>query len=636
MSKMLALAIASAALIGAVVTNGQSSAQPVHLAESAAPQAIASTEGLSAPEGSRALNRSASATISDPVRLSAASVRREKPESSTGVQNRPSGKRTPTSTPGSAVAPTSPATQTPTAPEISALSKTSATLERGPVSAISPGSEPTSQSIRQVAPVATATVVPNPEPARLQPLAEADQSPSGPSSSQQVTGRIVHAPSEQLGVPDEIMLLTNQGKMLKTTAKPSQKSRLAHGASITATLTNGQVRITDADHVKPKSAFRGGNPLYQGDRTLHVVQVIPTVQNKPAKNINDLTQLGRAVQEYYARESNGQTTFTKLVVHPVVVRSQNTCEQLADLHDEVLTAIGLSVNWHELNIQDRTNVLAVMPPYGSCPGGRAYVGYGFGYVTNSLTKTMIHEVGHQLGLRHAAAARCNNGRTDIDLAKLQTSSNCQYFGYGDRYDVMGAVANLRNPGAMTAAHAAKLGYLNTRIRPMTPGKQRLAPYADRNASTRVLSYRDHKSRSTYHFFYRSKSVGQDRAFFEGLPKFHHDPVPGVVVTKTSWSNPWGQPVLILRRPASRGWDQTLPVGQKLHFADGALSVTVVSLSATGAQLNITVNGISTVSSTKTAQRARVDAPKQSEQSHSPAGSTAPATKSARRHRAASE
>lgn len=590
MSKIVALAIGSMAVVGAVITSGHGVAH------------------RAVPAASDALTQ---ATTNVGTSLSSAPQAPKPAQAPAAPSTTPSPKSDQARTAPSTIhAPNDPSE--PSAASVSSVSVASgsATGESRDETNGQPRADQNTQSVTKVTGAASREGLPDMAPkaangqesAQRWPLVDADQPASEARPPQRITGRIVHAPSEKPGVPDEVMVLTKQGKMLKTTETSEKGPRLANGATVTATMSGGQVHISGADQITYKTAFRGGNPLYQGDRTLHVVQVIPAAQQSTPKSGGELTRLGRAVHEYYARESNGQTTFTKTIIHPALIRSTNTCEQLAALHDEVLNAIGVSSTWQDLNIEDRTHVLAVMPSYGSCPGGRAYVGYGFGYVTNGLTKTMIHEVGHQLGLRHAAAARCNDGRTDVDLATVHRSPHCQYYNYGDRYDVMGAVANLQNPGAMTAAHGAKLGYLNTRIRPISPGTEILAPFADRTAFTRAVSYRDEKSRSTYHFFYRSKSVGQDRAFFAGLPTIQRGPIPGVVVTKTEWSNPWGQPVLILRQPASRSWDQTLPLGQKLDFADGALSVTVVSLDDRGAQLDVTIKGISHHAATKTANR----------------------------------
>lgn len=429
----------------------------------------------------------------------------------------------------------------------------------------------------------------NPETKAGQHAALAD-GPGGPDGSGVVSGRIIHAPSEQPGVPDEVMVLTAQGRMFKAAQVSPEITDVPSGTSATVTQRAGQARISDFDRTSAKTAFRAGNDTYRGNRTLHVIQVIPKAQTATGKTSAELHRLGRAVDDYYARESSGLTRFADLRVHPVTLRSEHTCEHLADLHHEVLRALGLPASWNGLNIIDKVNVIAVMPPYSSCPGGRAYVGYGFGYVTNGLTKTMIHEIGHQLGLRHAAAARCDGGKSDVNVSAVRRLAACTYYAYGDRYDVMGGVANLDNPAAMTPAHAQKLGFLATRVREIEPGAQYLPAYANQRAHVRALTFRDPKQRVTYHIFYRSRQIGQDKQYFQGLPGHSRIPQEGVVVTKTSWDNPWGQPILVLRQGAHRYWDQTLPLNQNVSFAAGDLVLTVTNLGGAAAHLHATVRG----------------------------------------------
>ena len=117
----------------------------------------------------------------------------------------------------------------------------------------------------------------------------------------------------------------------------------------------------------------------------------------------------------------------------------------------------------------------VMPGYAECawagrgqmPGRTTWFN---GYFDTRVT---THELGHNLGLHHAAAAICADA-AGVYVAYRDPVRSCAIEEYGDAFDAMGAS---RNVGHYNAAHKQALGWLGDDVAELAPGSTvTLAPY----------------------------------------------------------------------------------------------------------------------------------------------------------------
>jgi PASTA domain len=97
-----------------------------------------------------------------------------------------------------------------------------------------------------------------------------------------------------------------------------------------------------------------------------------------------------------------------------------------------------------------------------------------GPLTNGDMGTILHELGHRLGLNHAQSLFCwNNARQQVPL-----SNDCKSEEYGDPFDAMGSSANL---AAYNPSYANALGWMRNQFHSLEAGDYaktfHLVPYS---------------------------------------------------------------------------------------------------------------------------------------------------------------
>jgi Gametolysin peptidase M11 len=145
--------------------------------------------------------------------------------------------------------------------------------------------------------------------------------------------------------------------------------------------------------------------------------------------------------------------------------------------------------------------------YMPCDAG-GILGYaalpGNTVVLFSLAKiVVVHEQGHNLGLRHASSRQCVRAGWQVTWSR-----RCRVSEYGDAFDAMGN----RRAGHFNAYYKARLGWLNSRASVTSTRTLRLAPYEKRGRGFKAIRLR--AGRATYWLEYRTRT-GADARMLPG-------------------------------------------------------------------------------------------------------------------------
>lgn len=226
-----------------------------------------------------------------------------------------------------------------------------------------------------------------------------------------------------------------------------------------------------------------------------------------------------------------------------------------------------------VNPSDYTNVAYYYPLCsGEQWGGWGQVGGNRTWLIGEMsTRVSVHELGHNLGLRHSHSDTCTLGG-----ATVAYSTTCSIDEYGDPVSAMGG--GYLGQGMYAASQQAALGWLGTGthgIRTVSAaGTYALAPYESRAGGTQALKIANSAGREFW-VEYR-QPVGVDAFLGAGLTH-------GVLIrsAEDTFSH------LYDMTPARGGFtDAALPVGRTWSDPTSNLSVSVASATPTGATVAV--------------------------------------------------
>ena len=189
-----------------------------------------------------------------------------------------------------------------------------------------------------------------------------------------------------------------------------------------------------------------------------------------------------SVADYYAELSAGQLSITGSVFGYLKVNADRT----GCYYREWASAARAKARVQGITLGAYTNVVYVFPFQRSCwwNGFAADVPPGeLGrdtWVNGLLTLYVaVHELGHNLGLAHAASLKCFSAGVRVSF-----SGNCSMYAYGDPYDVMGYGGHLH----VNAWHRMQLGFLPASevLTVSSSGTYHLAPVEFSSGGPRML------------------------------------------------------------------------------------------------------------------------------------------------------
>lgn len=300
-----------------------------------------------------------------------------------------------------------------------------------------------------------------------------------------------------------------------------------------------------------------------------------------------------SVDAFYREQSAGALGFTGYVFGPWTVPAipAGTCP------DDAWMALARSLAaQNKVNLSAYQHVIVDFPKSDGCHyEAAAYVGLspsstqGEVFVNGPFTTRIVaHEIGHNLGLWHAAALVCHDAAGVLVPTVEPIASGCidpetsDDVQYGDPYDVMGGAPELRQ---MNAVHRRAIGILPADAINVIG---QLGAYTlqaiEGSAGVRALEIPFGGG--------RSYSIELRRPF--GFDAFAPtDPaVTGVLIHRDAWSGDDLHTLLVNASAATSGdWrDAPLRVGGTFTDAPHGIAVTLLSLSASGATVGVTVTG----------------------------------------------
>jgi hypothetical protein len=455
---------------------------------------------------------------------------------------------------------------------------------------------PRSRVLRSLAFVASAAVV---VPLCGVPAASADQ-------GQSVVGRLVQGWAESRNTSGSGGLLSwiepEHGDAVRVPI--AAVANLPRGATVRVSL-GGQVadgapgveparQVVSAHVVAPAPAVtQPAKPLAAAataaTNQVTVVMAVPAGGSRDATTLADVVAaVSGPVAQFWSDQSNGAVRLqvTGQVDWPAQPYT-SSCTNPTALLNEAQATSGFVAGAGK-------HLLVYVPPTAGCSDGFAEAGSGTAsggrmFVTSVLPSLIAHELGHNFGLRDAAALQCDQA--------IETGP-CHVVPQGDLYDVMGNSG--QELGALSAMEKAQLGFLD-------PSKYAVEKYQDGPQYQGLLPYSDHTFDSfderavrlvapdgrVYWLEYRT-AVGQDAWLGDPARNPQHLDIGVLIRRETRPGDPDyasdGSVLLDATPSPAAGWSgdrqQAFPVGAPVRIDDGKYTVSL--LSHQGAASNVSL------------------------------------------------
>jgi Gametolysin peptidase M11 len=283
-----------------------------------------------------------------------------------------------------------------------------------------------------------------------------------------------------------------------------------------------------------------------------------------------------SVNAYFTEESFGSTSMTGDVFGWYALPSSSGgcgIDSWAAAANAAAAAAGV-------NLQSYQHIVYAFPYVMDCgwaglaeiPGSHVWINGSF------VLRTLGHELGHNLGVHHAATLSCLNGAVRVALG-----SDCSYSEYGDPFDIMG-----QGSRHTSAWHKGQIGWLDPLAQQTVTASGTYTISPQEWASGGVRSLRNRRGTTNNYLYLEFR-----RPFGSAFDTFSvSDPVVnGVTIRMAPDYGVINLSYLIDATPTTSSYlDAPLANGQT--FTDSAydISVKTVAVSATGATVDVTIGG----------------------------------------------
>ena len=402
--------------------------------------------------------------------------------------------------------------------------------------------------------------------------------PAPPAAVEVVTGVVRKVVGERAGVAQPLLQAGRRLVPLAVGSLPANRDGDVVRAVLLPDLGGGhRVRSATTLRTAAAAAPTGVHRVY-----VAIVRPRGVASDKALTKASAAAAVRRAAS-YWRGQTGGRVRFQVAAVKAPYVSAHRCTAGVARLWAEALERFDVPTG--------RGAHLMLFAPRAAVGQGCDYGlgtiggtgGPGLTFVTETAQSLVAHELGHNLGLRHAGALHCR-GRQDARLRGGRWPSACRREEYGDLLDVMGYSGRAYGEGNLNAVNLHAMGLLPGAVRTIgSPGRYRVRvrPLSASPRSTRAVRIVE-RSGQVYFVEYRT-NTGRDRA----ARRNRHRPALGVRVLRL---NPQGSGgALVLDATPSRGNDyaNNLAPGRRFTSASGRLTVRVVRAGPSGATVEIT-------------------------------------------------
>ncbi|MBI4057106.1 MAG: right-handed parallel beta-helix repeat-containing protein [Elusimicrobia bacterium] len=306
--------------------------------------------------------------------------------------------------------------------------------------------------------------------------------------------------------------LESGGKIYTLQMDGEPPRHLTSGAQVTVTgklqessLLESTSLTTNSPQALPAASLPLSATAVTGD--IRTVVLLLNFSNDPNNRPFTLVQISStlftgsaSVNHYYQETSFGSVSFSGDVFGWYTIPSSlgTSCNayQWATEANTAATAAGVNLNNYSKKIY-------VFPHTNVCPwGGMATLGGDLSW-NNGYNETFVfaHELGHNLGIHHAAWIQCGTKAVD-------EYSNCAYDEYGDLWDIMGWLD--KTESQFNAPHKVALGWIPPgRVQEATAnGIYSISPLEVSTSGIQALKVRKPNTSEFYYLEYR-QPIGLD-------------------------------------------------------------------------------------------------------------------------------